>query len=117
MSKSAITALLYLERTLSVRSQSTSFSRAPYNVHDAPLELGDGPQRPLAEVWRPPRPLQQESQGSHCRDLDEGGTRETAEGSRAHSAWVRRAWDYFSFREARTLSLVDSRIMFLFIFG
>ena len=51
-------------------------SHAPYNVDDAPLELGDGLQRQLAEVGRPcPRPLQQESQGSHCRDLDEGETR------------------------------------------
>ena len=51
-------------------------SHAPYNVDDAPLELGDGLQRQLAEVGRlRPRPLQQESQGSHCRDLDEGETR------------------------------------------
>ena len=56
------------------------FLCAPYDVDDAPLELGDGPQRPLAEVdgrrrtLPPPAPaLDQKSQGSQCRDLQEGG--------------------------------------------
>ena len=63
----------YQFRPLSVLYVCPSIFHAPYNVDDARLELRDGLERPLAEVDTRPRPLEQESQGSHCRDLQDEG--------------------------------------------